>query len=327
MRKILIIRFSSFGDIFHALSVVGPLSKKYPDCQIDWLTKIPFESILEGRAQIRKVITLEKKNSFLSLIKLAFKLRKEEYDLVYDAHNNLRSSILSMIIRPFSAGKYIIRSKDRFKRLLLFTFGVNKFPRPFRAFKSFSRPLLDNKIIDEDIFNLDWSDDELSRSLTNQIKGRIILCPSAAWEMKRWPLPHWKKLIDLLPEYRFAIVAGPDDLFCEELVLEDSERVINLAGQVSLKESCSIIAQAPLIVSADTGTIHVSDLFNVKGISLMGPSAFGFSSFPNTHTLEVELDCRPCSKDGRGKCSQDVWQKCMVDISPSNVATKVRELL
>jgi len=94
-----------------------------------------------------------------------------------------------------------------------------------------------------------------------------------------------------------------------------------------LVESCQAVANAKLVISADTGLLHVADILKVPAVALMGPTAFGFPSGKKTVTLDVVLACRPCTKDGRGKCSRDVWQKCMVDIDVELVHSTIQELM
>ena len=145
--------------------------------------------------------------------------------------------------------------------------------------------------------------------------------------MKRWPIPHWEKLIAIMPNQQFIILGGKDDLFCEDLKMIAPDRVQNLAGKLSLVESCALIKNSKLVISADTGLLHVADVLGVKALSLMGPTAFGFTTGTQIKTLEVALPCRPCTKDGRGTCSQEVYQKCMVDITPEWVAKEAQLML
>ena len=171
----------------------------------------------------------------------------------------------------------------------------------------------------------DWHfPDEIRSKYENFVtKDMITLVPSANWEMKRWPVSYWKELVALLPEYRFVILAGPKDTFCEEIRSAAPERVVNLAGQTSLMESSYIVLCSNLVISADTGFMHAADLFRVPAFALMGPTAFGFPTGPTVEILETALPCRPCTKDGRGKCKLAVYQKWMVDITPQLVAEKI----
>jgi heptosyltransferase-2 len=87
------------------------------------------------------------------------------------------------------------------------------------------------------------------------------------------------------------------------------------------------VANGRFIISADTGLIHVADVYGTPGIMLTGPTAFGGTTFPQISILKADLDCMPCTKDGRGSCSAPTYQKCMLEITPEMVAKKVKERL
>ena len=300
------------------MSVLSPLSKKFPEAEIYWLTKKEFGPLIHLHPNIKEVLSFNKKDGIFGLIKLALKLRKEKFDLVFDAHSNLRSLVLGLILRPFSNSKFIIRPKNRFKGFMLFKLRINKFPNPFRGVKSYLSPLKTLGVSQEpsqlqikDLFDLKkWTPFETF----------IVLAPSAAWELKRWPLDYWKNLIELLPNQKFVILGGGKDKFCIDLQNIDPYRCISLAGSLSLLESTYIVSKADLVISGDTGIIHVADLLGIKGIALIGPSAFGYPTGEHIKVLERPLDCRPCTKDGRGKCINPDYKKCLVDIKPKDVA-------
>jgi heptosyltransferase-2 len=333
IKKVLIIRFSSFGDIVQCSSVVELIRQKYPDAVIDWVTRSEFDYLVKLNHDVNNVWSFNKKLGFKGLIDLGFKLRALNYTHVYDAHNNLRSLMLSLMMRSriFNRPKWLTRPKDRLKRILLFTFRINTFPKPFKGIHSYRAPLMKWGIhpnLDEKLVTWDFENKALEKvDPFLKDKKTIILVPSAAWEMKRWPLPLWKKLISIMPGYKFVVLGGKEDHFCEELREIDPTRVENLAGKLSLVESCAMISKSELVISADTGLLHVADVMGVKALSLMGPTAFGFTTGKQIITMEVDLPCRPCTKDGRGSCSQDVYQKCMVNITPEMVALEARRLL
>ncbi|CBW27199.1 putative transferase (LPS biosynthesis-related) [Halobacteriovorax marinus SJ] len=323
MNKVLIIRFSSFGDIVQCMSILPKVKENIPG-EVHWVTRSDMSSLLLLNKSVDKVWSFDKKKGFLGLLKLAWELRKENYTHVYDAHSNLRSRVLSSFLFP---PHFIRRSKERIKRILLFTFRKNYFENPYRGIISYLTPLLKWGIEDaRDFKPTEWDFSKLSIP-TSFESDSIAIAPSAAWEMKRWPLDYWKRLISLNKELKFTVLGGPGDKFCEELREIDPQRVTNLAGKLSLIESCYIVSKTKLLISADTGLIHVADLLGRKGISLMGPTAFGFATGDHIKTLEVDLPCRPCTKDGRGKCSQDIWQKCMVDITPEMVSSEIKAQL
>ncbi|MDD0851951.1 glycosyltransferase family 9 protein [Halobacteriovorax sp. GB3] len=330
--KILIIRFSSFGDIVQTMSVLNPLRAKFPQSDVHWVTRSDMSSLLSYNPMIDKLWSFDRKEGLVGLIKLSFKLRKEGYRYVYDAHSNIRSKIMSLILcPPFSRAHFVRRSKDRLKRILLFKFRKNTYDWPYRGMLSFLKPLKS--------WGVEFSRDDLSQTWNfrekeiQNVKEKlgeshfveydfIALAPSAAWEMKRWPLDHWKSLIRLMENEKFVVLGGPGDEFCQELVDLAPGRVLNLAGKLSLMESSFLVTLSKGLISADTGVLHVADILGVKALALIGPTAFGFPTGSQMKTLDIELPCRPCTKDGRGKCVQDVYQKCMVDISPERVAAE-----
>jgi ADP-heptose:LPS heptosyltransferase len=332
--KVLIIRFSSFGDIVQCSSVVELIRQRFSNDvsknEIHWATRADFAFLVRLNSEVDQVWAFEKKLGLKGLLKFALLLRSENFTHIYDAHNNLRSKIIKFFLMTrFNRPLLLTRSKDRWKRVLLFNFRINKFPRPFKGIESYIAPLSKWKIFRvSDSHFVKWTfppnvEEKINLIINN--KKIISLVPSAAWEMKRWPLDHWKKLIKLLPEAHFVVLGGKEDnIFCQELADLDPSRVQNLAGKLSLVESCHLIQKSELVISADTGLLHVADVLGVKGLSLMGPTAFGFTMSSKIKTLEIDLPCRPCSKDGSGKCSQAIWQRCMVEITPVMVASEAQ---
>lgn len=330
-KKILIIRFSSFGDIVQCMGILGALKKKHPKVSVDWVTKEEFKGLVRSNHHINKVWSLGPKKDFFSLLLLAFKLRKENYSYIYDAHSNLRSFFLSLIVCPpwerFFKKKWFQRPKERFKRFFLFKFGINFFPKPFKGMHSYLRPL--NQLGIEDLYfdnPINFSKSDLKKTeeiIGENISDYISIAPSAAWEMKRWPIEYFKTLLENERDKKFLILGGPDDSFCQELEEIAPDRIVNLAGKLNLSESSAVVWGSKGLISGDTGLLHIADLIGKKAIGLIGPTAFGFTSSPKVKTLEKPLDCRPCTKDGRGKCKQKVYKKCLVEILPEDVSLEL----
>lgn len=328
MPKFLIIRFSSIGDIIQCMGVIGGIRERFPEAEIHWVTRKDMSSILAMDQRIDKIWAFDKSKGFSGLQEMARELKRERFDYIYDAHSNIRSNILKFKLGSFPGCKphITVRSKQRWKRFLLFRLGINRFDWPFRGVVSYRKPLRKWGITRFPDNYTDWHfPAEFPGKLDALIGPKTItLVPSANWEMKRWPVDHWKRLITLLPEYQFIILAGPGDTFCEEIKAAAPERVNNLAGKTSLLESCYLVRQSHMVVSADTGFLHAADLFRVPALALMGPTAFGFPTGPTAEILETDLPCRPCTKDGRGKCKQCVYQRCMVEITAEGVAGRLK---
>jgi len=321
-QKILIIRFSSFGDIVFTMSTLPSLKAwAGKEGTIDWLVRSDMEGILKGQNITHKTWSFSRKDGFFGLIKKSLKLREEKYDLVYDAHCNVRSFVARFFICFLSSTNLIKRKKQRLKRILLFKFRKVTYKNwPYKAMVSFLDPLKKNLSGEWKLSTIEW----VKTQNDIETKGKIILVPSAAWEMKRWPVSHWQELVTLMDKEKFIILGGPEDHFCEEIKKIAPNRVENFAGKLSLAESCSVISEADFVVTGDTGLAQVADLTGVKGLTLIGPTAFGFPSMGKMKPIYKNLECMPCSKDGRGNCNRDIYQECMVSITPQDIALEIR---
>lgn len=334
--RLLIIRFSSFGDIVQASPVPAVFRSKYPHARIDWLTRSDFAPLLKYHPYLNQVIAFDRKKGLSGLIRLAWKLGGEGYTHLYDAHSNLRSRIFSTIFRLRNwKARFLRRPKERIRRWLFFRFRYRRaLPFPYRGSDSFLWPLkkwhLPTTQPEGPQF---WSEaplpQDVLRSLNDLPRPWVVAAPSAAWEMKRWPVEYWCELIKQL-KTSFILLGGPEDRFISEIASAASERTLNLAGRLSLVESAALVKLADLVISGDTGILHVADLMERPTLALIGPTAFGYPSHPASMVLEVpvsDLPCKPCSKDGRGKCTSDIYKKCLVSIKPETVAVEAKRIL
>lgn len=336
--KILLIRFSSFGDVTQCLSVPSALTARFPGAQVHWVTRRDLAPLLGGHPAIAKVWAFDRREGLSGLLRLGRELRAERFDRIYDAHNNLRSRLLSALLRPplasdrvFSPPLFVRRSIRRWWRFLLFRFRINRFEQPFSGQRDLLEPLeawgvprfppppAPQLFLDE---GARARADEL---LDGWRGGDFIACaPSAAHALKRWPAEHWRALILALPAEKFVLLGGPEDTFLAEIAAVAPGRVLNLAGRCDLTVSAAIVDRAKTLVTNDTGLLHVAEQRGRPAVALMGPAPFGFPSRPSTAILELDLACRPCSKHGQGPCVNEKFHRCMVDISPSQVIAALR---
>jgi len=323
MSKALIIRFSSFGDLLHIFPVTKKLKSLKNMEEVHWVTRSDFQDLVKINPFIDKVWSLNRQNGLVGLIRLALLLRKERYTHIYDAHNNIRSHILSLLLTCFRWVHFLRRPKFRWRRILLVRFKINLFDWPFRCQKSYITPLKPwgvSQTFGEDFY--------LSLPKMNQDVAQYIgLIPSSAWPQKTWPKEHWLKLIDLMPEQKFVVFGGGKDQICHDIAAHSPLRTMNMAGSLSHIESLSLASQTQLVVGNDTGLTHGCDLLGHKSIMFIGPAAFGYPSNPNTLILETDLPCKPCSKDGRGICTNPVNKKCLWDITPEMVVAAIHRKL
>lgn len=253
---------------------------------------------------------------------------KENFTHVYDAHNNLRSFLIRLCVK---AEYKLVRPMMRLKRFFLIRFQKNFFERPFSGQRDLLKPLekwgMPFSLPNPPQIFLSSDEKQKAQQFLEKhcLQNFIVLAPSAAYFLKRWPLDHWKKLIQMNPQNSFVVLAGPTDTFTSEL--NSFSNVINLTGQTSLRESATLIEKAQAVVANDTGLLHFAEQLGKSSIALMGPAPFGFPSRPSTKILERNLPCRPCSKHGQGPCVNPYFQECLSSISSEEVNCELQLIL
>lgn len=330
-RKVLILRFSAFGDIIQSLSLPSHIKSHWSDAEVHWVTRADFSPLLQEHPNITKVFSLNKKEGIREIFRLIGELRRENYTHIYDAHNNLRSRLICLGLIG-QRHKLLRRSMMRMKRLLLFRFRKNLFEMPFSGQRDLLKPL--------EKWNIPFSlppTPQLFISATEVSKAKlslgnlsdkpfITLAPSAAHFLKRWPEKYWKTLISQNQSTQFVILGGPEDRFISNLILSDEHHVTSLAGKLSLIQSAAVVGLSQGLIANDTGLLHVAEQLGIKAIALMGPAPFGFPSRRDkTLILEKDLDCRPCSKHGQGPCRNPNYQECLTSITPELVGKKMQD--
>lgn len=328
--KILLIRFSSIGDVTQTLCVATRLSELG---ELHWATRIDMAPLLANHPSITKVWTLDRRDGITGLLRLMQALRKENFTHVYDAHNNMRSNLISFFLRVFSSVRFLQKSQKRWKRFLLFNFGKNLYEMPFSGQRDLLEPLTKWGLSIQapappQIFpgtkELNSIDLELKKVGFDLF---VALVPSAAYPLKKWPEEYFKKLIEIMPSTKFVLLGSQHDKFLSNFVSISPDRVVNFAGRLSLMESVALIQRAQAVVANDTGPLHFAEQLGKKTLALMGPAPFGFPSRPTTRVLELDLSCRPCSKHGQGPCTNEKYQRCLVDITPEQVKIELERLL
>ncbi len=333
-RRYLIIRFSSFGDIMQALPAATLIREKDPTAEIHWLTRSDFAPVVKSLEAIDQVWALRRQDGWRGLFRLIGELRRERFTHLYDAHSNLRSGLIifALKLNAWVTGQFSTewahRSKDRLKRILLFRFRINLFEKPFRGAHSYLAPLKkwfgSAALLQNVSLNLD--SEILQLPVGFDLENTIALAPGAAWGLKLWPTENWQKLVRANPQFSYVLLGGPDDKMCEEIVAAATSPAVNLAGRLSWLQSLQLIELSRGLVAGDTGLLHAADLMQKPAVAIIGPTAFGYPSHDSTLVAEIDLPCRPCTKDGRGRCHNSVMKRCLVELSADRVSVLMNQL-
>ncbi len=307
------------------------LRRARPEAEIHFLTRSDFADVVRAfQPSASRVWSLDRSIGWLGLVRLIRDLRREQFTHIYDAHSNLRSFLVRLGLRLRTAGgpEIIRRSKNRLKRFLLFRLRKNLFPTPFRGADSYLAPL--TNWLGEPPTNIAGSFDLSAVTLPPGLgHAPVVLVPGAAWPLKEWPMEHWRELVRSLNAGPVVILGGKTDTICAEICqgVGSSLPCLNLAGQISWLQCLKVIAHASVVIAGDTGLMHAADLLKRPTLALIGPTAFGFPKNPSSRVIEVTLACRPCTKDGRGRCHNVEYKACMKRIEPDRVAQAVRDIV
>jgi ADP-heptose:LPS heptosyltransferase len=319
--KILLIRFSSIGDIVLTSPIVRCLKQQLEgDVEVHFLTKKQYQSTVENSPYISKVhVIIKSTNEIINELKL------EQFDYIIDLHKNLRSKRVIKSLKRLS----FTFDKINYQKWLLTTFKINKLPdihivdRYFEAVKVLG--------VKNDDKGLDYfiSEKEMINNndfpLTHQ-NGTIAIAIGAQQATKRLPTD---KIISLCKKINQPIVllGGKEDVqVAQKIVDAVGELVYNACGKYSINQSASIVKQSKVLITHDTGLMHIGAALGVQIISIWGNTipAFGmYPYYPNNPEkyLIIEnknLTCRPCSKLGYDKCPKKHF-KCMKEIEEENI--------
>ena len=316
--KILIIRFSSIGDIVLTTPVIRCLKQQIPNAEIHFITKKGFVSLVENNKNISKIYAIADKVSEVSDA-----LKKEKYDVVIDLHHNLRSAQ----VKHAAGAKAYSFNKLNIEKWLLVNLKINKLPqahivdRYFEAVKQLN--------VTNDNFGLDYfipAKDVIDTVSVFQLitNGYHALVVGGSYYTKQIPVNKLQEICRLSNKPIVVLGGKKDVAIGEQLEKQFNGKVFSACGNFNINQSASIIKQADKVITGDTGLMHIAAAFKKDIYSLWGNTIPAFGMYPyltgtNSKIFEVKnLSCRPCSKLGYNKCPKEHF-KCMQDIDVKEI--------
>jgi ADP-heptose:LPS heptosyltransferase len=322
--KVLVVRFSSIGDIVLTTPVVRCLKQQIPDAEIHYLTKNKFKSILAGNPFIDQLHTIEK-----SIDELIPELIKYGFDVIIDLHNNLRTRVLTLKLGI----KTYRFTKLNFKKWIYIRFKINQMPnihivdRYFDAVKELG---VKNDKLPCDYFISPNDKVDVKSTFGFESNSYVAFAIGAQFATKRLPNHKIREICENI-SLPIVLLGGHDDAANGEEIEKGLKHIHNSCGQFSLGQSASIVQQAKTVISHDTGLMHIASAFEKHIVSIWGNTTPSLGMYPymprkeNFSTHEVlNLACRPCSKIGFQKCprkhfncmeQQDIEEivKCVIE--------------
>ncbi len=316
-KKILIVRFSSLGDILLTTPLIRSLKSKYKQLNIDFVIKKQFEDVILNNPYVNKVYSIK---SFDEITNLRKHLLSKKYDLVIDLQNNFRSRKLCNGI----AENIFRYKKPNIDKFLLVKFKINRLkniiPIPLRYANSIPNLRLDSS-------GLDLFLPERLMPKIDKSTDIIGLCPGSVHKTKMWPEEYFIKLGNLLVEngYKIVLFGGKSDREICKSITGKISNAVDLSNDNKLYETSVNMKQCLTVVCNDSGLMHTAVANQVPVIALFGSTVkeFGFAPYKGK-SLVIEnnsLSCRPCSHIGLAKCPKKHF-KCMLTLTPDMVFNK-----
>jgi heptosyltransferase-2 len=333
--KTLVIRFSSIGDIILATPLLRALRRRFPKGQIDFVTRKEYAELVKNNHNLNFTYEFDVQTGFEGLRQLKRRIREESYDLIVDIHDSLRSKYL----RSMRGVERAVVNKRLVQRTALVKLKKNLYknglPVPERYIEAVQRYGVENDekglelhIPDEVLFGVSG---KIAALRLHRFEKTIGLCPGARHFTKRWPRERYAELAAKVlhtVDAKLLLFGGLEDRgscsFIHQQVQSEGkkERVTDFSGELSLLETAAAMQYCDVVVTNDSGLMHMASAMQRKIVALFGSTVREFGFYPyraQATVLEEEgLSCRPCSHIGRPACPEEHF-RCMMDISVERV--------
>lgn len=318
VHSILVIRPGGIGDAVLLLPMLHELAQLHPDAKIDVLAESRNSEVFSWSPVVSTVFKYDRPKDFLSLF-------QKRYELIIDTEQWYRLSavVTRLLTAPRSIG---FASNTRYR---MFTDSRPYHQERYEAemFLKLLEPLRDGAFKAagprKEVLVLPQAEMECR-------KPYVVLFPGASVSAKQWPAERYAEVAHYCEEggFEVVVVGGKTDIRLGEVISHSLKRFHNFVGKTSLTETASIVAGAALMISGDSGLLHVAQLLNIPTVALFGPSnSQKWSLAGDKHiVVSARTECSPCSRFGTTPpCPYHV--RCMQEITPAEVFEAAMQLL
>lgn len=325
-RHKIVFRLSHMGDVALTTGVLAHWNEKRCET-FTFITRAGNAPVLENHPAVTEVVTLDDAElNGLEWFKNGRKLAEQYagHELI-DLHGTLRSKILSLLwkgkVHRYPKFGLVRRLYDkthaeRFRRVLEATNVTQRY-----AMARGDKPPMPEELLPRIHLTELETDDGIYR-LQELVDSRpvVALHPYATHPAKQWPRCHWLELTSLLTSAGLNwIVVGRD----KKPLFPDHER--DFTNRTDLRETCSLLKRADILVTADSGPMHLACGVETPVLAMFGPTSKAWGFFPagpRDQVIEMNLDCRPCSLHGSKECERGF--ECLSGITPESVIQILR---
>lgn len=338
--RILVVRFSSLGDLVLTSSPIKSIHQAYPQAEIFLLSKSKYQEIAAGLPFVSQIISFDsevKHKGIAGFFKLREELKPLHFDIIVDLHSNWRSFLVRRFLSAPHRVKYHKRSWARF--LMVHWKSLKIKPKhTLELYKSALRKLGISSTILPPQLDLKPEDSNWAISYLKERKvfpgdSLVGLSPGAKWETKRWDEEKFAETGQILAKKLNAKIIIFGDEKEKEMVNQIAQNLkaqnpIEAVG-LKLNQLTALIDQCKILVSNDSGLMHIATARNVPVVAIFGPThpKLGFTPFgEKSIALSANVQCSPCSLHGKSPCYQKS-RFCMDFISPQKVVKESLKIL
>lgn len=323
--KFLVIRFSSIGDIVLTTPVLRGLKQQVKNAEVHFFTKPQYAFLMESNPYVDKVHRLKKIKQSVA------ELRDEKFDYIIDLHNNIRTFRFKNKLKVMDFSY----SKLNWEKWLLVNFKINKLPDKHIVDRYMETVSVFD--VNRDFKGLDYFVPSQDMIDIKQISSKLASANFVVFGIggqhftKKLPQENILKICKNI-SFPVVLVGGKDDEVVAGFVSSNTKNVFNLCGKLNLNQSASIVEQARLVITHDTGIMHIASALKKNILSIWGSTVPEFGMYPymsgeGSELFEIKnLKCRPCSKIGYKSCPKNHF-KCMKNQNADEIVKSAEKLL
>jgi lipopolysaccharide heptosyltransferase I len=330
------------GDVVHALPVVATLKRRYPDVPLDWLIEEEAAPLVEGHPAIAAFLVSGRRRWLRQLRSprtlpgalgeigaFAREMRGRRYDVVLDLQGLFKSALYVVAAR---AALRVGLADGREGAPWVLTHRVPVPPQPVHAVERYlamATAVDAHEVVREFTIPLGADDRAAACALLADVpRPRVVLHPAARWETKLWEVERWRTVAASLAAEGVGVVmtgSGADAPLAAAIGEGLQRPPLSLAGRLSLKQLAAVLGSVDLMITVDSGPMHIAAALGTKVLALFGPTDPARTGpIGAGHILRKALPCSPCLQR---HCQIADTRRCMRDLAAAEVLSAARELL
>ena len=329
MNRLLIVRLGSLGDLIHAVPAAAALRRRYPDAQIDWLVDKVHAPFLKTVSVLSSVVVLEGRTAG-DWMNARRRLRQQRYDAAADFQGLIKSAALARLSGAKRVVGFAREALRERAASVFYTERVSTSDTQHIIGKNLALASALGAASDHVEFPIAAVESPTAREIVARMRGAFaIVNPGAAWPNKRWPMLRFAEIARALADrhnLRSVVIWGPGEEDLAKVITAASQGAAEIAPKTDLIDLLALARFARLIVSGDTGPLHIACALGVPAVAVFGPTDAERNG-PWASDDMVLSRYHECDCHYERRCRRDASHWCLGSIEPAPVIDAIDERL